>query len=268
MSDFLDRFERQLVAARRPPRRRPSRRGAMVASMLVLLIGAPALAATEPWRPLIGDEKRGMPSATTDSPPSDQARGLGVLRRAQTEDDRGPLAQEALRLTDDDVEGVRTKAVRVMRSPVLSAVLVPVERFNLRTSQMIQPEMSEKLKRRLEIKQDGLCVFAPDPGGDGGGFACSTLDEIKQGALPSSIGGIMYGLVPDNVRRVDIQLADGSTLESAVDDNFYAARAPRTENQRPPRIDVARWIGGDGQTLEELRAPQPPAAAARHPSRR
>jgi hypothetical protein len=267
MSDFLDRFERQLVAAKRPKSRRPSRRSAVLVSLFVLLIGAPALAATEPWRPLIGDEKRGTPSATTARPPEDQVRGLGVLRRPQTDDDRGAFAQQALRLTDANVAGVRTASVRVMRSPALSAVLVPVERFNLRTSEMIRPEMSDRLKRALAIKNDGLCVFAPDPGGDGGGYACNTLDEIKQGLLPSSIGPFVYGVVPDRVSRVEIRFADGTSSQAVVQDNFYAVRTSQTDKQRPPVIDAVQWLGAKGEMMKEIRAPQPPSAASSHASR-
>jgi hypothetical protein len=188
---------------------------------------------------------------------------LAVLRRPQSAADRAGVALEALRLTDDNVSGVRTAWVRVLRATATEAALVPVERFNLRTSKMIRPDMSPRLRRVLALKRDGLCVFVPEPEGDGGGYGCNTWEEIKAGQLPSSLGPTLYGLVPDGVARVEIEFTDAAPLTAGVRENFYAARAPQASAENPPRILSSRWLGSDGSVLKELRAPQPPRSARR-----
>jgi hypothetical protein len=251
VSDLLERFETQLLAAR-PRRRRPARRSAVVVGLVALAVAAPTLAATQPWKPLLGDERRGTPSASGDQPPAGQLAGMGVLRRPQTAADRGALAQTALRLSDDNVDGVRTAAVRLLASPATDAVLIPVRRFNLNGSRFIAPDAPEELKQRMAPKTDGLCLFAPDPSGDGGGYGCSTWEEVEAGLLPSSIGPVVYGLVPDGVARVRIDLEGGRQLELGVRDNFYAGRSATA---RGPLTTA--WIDEDGAVLKTLRPPGP-----------
>jgi hypothetical protein len=258
MSDLLERFETQLLAAR-PRRRRPARRSALAAGLVVLAVAAPTLAATEPWKPLLGDQRRGTPSASRDRPPADQLAGLGVLRRAQTSADRGALAQSALRLSDDNIDGIRTADVRLLTSPAIDAVLIPVKRFDLNASRFISPHASEQLKARMAPKPDGLCLYAPDPAGDGGGYGCSTWQQIKTGQMPSSIGPIVYGIVPDGVTQVTIHLAQGQRVDVPVHDNFYAHRAtPRGHRHGRPATLAATWTDKNGSVIKTVRPPQPP----------
>jgi hypothetical protein len=135
VNDYLERVRTQLVDtsqvlhARR--RRRWPRRG-LIASGVVVLVGAPALAATGVWRPPIGDGAGPAPQISEKAPPADQLALLGVLRRPQTAADRGAASQSALQLLNSpSIEGVRTNSVRLLvRSPRdRGVVLVPVVRY-------------------------------------------------------------------------------------------------------------------------------------------
>jgi hypothetical protein len=257
VSDLLERFETQLLAAP-PKRRRPARRSALVAGLVVLAVAAPTLAATQPWKPLLGDERRGTPSASRDRPPAVQLAGLGVLRRPQSTADRGALAEYALRLSDDNVEGIRTADVRLLTSPVIDAVLVPVKRFDLNASRFLAPSASKQLKALMVPKRDGLCVFAPDPAGDGGGYGCSTWRQIKAGLLPSSIGPIVYGIVPDGVARVGVDLGPGRHVDVPVHENFYAHRLPpRTRQHSRAAPLTATWTDERGAVIKTVRPVRP-----------
>jgi hypothetical protein len=123
--DALDRAVRSNAQRRRAPRwRRPQ---ALVLVFSVVTAGT-ALAATS-WLPQVGDDQRGHPALSSSPVPADQATALAVLRRAQTEADRGPQVEQVLRLLGSQVDGVLAHGIRLLAARDDGAiVLVPVQR--------------------------------------------------------------------------------------------------------------------------------------------
>jgi hypothetical protein len=260
---FVTRFESELLTATPRPERRRARRSSLVAVLAGLAVAAPTLAATQPWKPLLGDDRRGTPASSVQAPPAEQLAGLGVLRRPQSDDDRGQLAEQALRLTDSNVDGVRTGSVRTLSSPATDAVLIPVERFNLQAAKFLPPDAPASMRNAFAVKHDGICLFVPDPAGDGGGTGCNTWDELRQGTLPSRIGPIYYGVVPDGVARVTIRTDIGS-LDAPVRENFFAARSEQASADRPTASALGvDWIDAAGNVTHSVAAPT--AADSRPP---
>lgn len=263
MIRFIDRFESQLLAAT-PPRqqRRRVRRSSTVAVLVVLGVAAPTIAAVQPWKPLLGDDQRGTPARSADAPPPDQLKGLGAFRRPQTAEDRGPLAERALRLTDTNVDGARTDSVRTLSSDVTSAVLVSVMRFNLHAERFLAPDAPAALKKAFGVKRDGICLFVPDPAGDGGGSGCMTWREVREGVVPSRIGPIYYGLVPDGVSRVAIR-TDSGQLQAPVTENFFAVHADRAHEAGPVASALGvDWIDASGRVINSVTAPTASTASS------
>jgi hypothetical protein len=254
MSDFLERFERQLLASKPPKRRHRRRSAAAIAAGLILLSG-PAWAATRLWQPKVGDEQRGTPRTSVDPPPAEQLAGMEVLRRTQTSTDRTGVAVQALKLTDTNVDGVRTRWVRVLSTNGIDAALVPVQKYNLKLAEHIEPGMSPEMKRDLSVKRNGLCLFVADPAGDGGGYGCAQWDDIAAGTLPSSIGPMVYGLVPDGVAHVEIRFEDHPPQRLAVHENFYATRS--SGDERLPDLAGAVWLDQRGAVVKTITPPTP-----------
>ena len=116
-------------AVRRRRGRQWLRAGIAVAGIAV--ISGTAVAATGTWRPQLGADHRGpRPLASARSVPSEQLHMLAVLRRPQTDRDRGPLVEQALKgMSRDFINGIHTDAIRVLfqnRREIV--VLVPVRR--------------------------------------------------------------------------------------------------------------------------------------------
>jgi hypothetical protein len=253
MTDFVDRFEAQLLAAR-PSRRRRQRPRLAVLTALCLTVAAPAIAATQPWRPLLGDHRRGEPSVSASAIPEAELERFGVLRREQTNLDRGPATQSALRYLDRDVSGVHTDGIRLLSESPLSAVLVPVAKFNVHGDERAR-NLPQRLRSVVSPKSDGLCVFVADPAGHGGSLSCATLAELTAGRLPDSMGPVLYGLVPDGVFTVSLRLADGNTVEAPVRANFYAVAAtPGGDRRSAPAVDEIRWQTADNRTVHIVMA--------------
>jgi len=201
-------------------RRRAIRRRALVASAVVL-IGAPAMAATRPWTPLLGGDDRGHPTPTNAPVGQEALRSLEVLRRTQTDTDRA-RSRIALRSIGAQNHGVRLPFVRLLAASSSGAVvLVPVASFG-------EPgEAGQDL-------ENGFCIYYPaSTNGETehfAGYPCWTLDQILQG---KGIGRTrtdgrqhVYGLVPDGVVRVRVVMSDRTAAEAAVRDNFFDASLP------------------------------------------
>jgi hypothetical protein len=175
---------------------------------------------------------------------------MAVLRRPQTEADRGPLTREALRLTGRQVDGIHLRYVRLLRASAVSAVLMPVDRFNLESAKLIDVDTPERVKALLRVKPDGLCTYEADPRGDGGGGGCWTWTEVRNGTLPGSMGAVLSGLVPDGIDHVRVVLDGGAQLEADVHENFYAASASSGETA-PAAIRVT-WFDSSGRAVRTI----------------
>ncbi|MEA2426082.1 MAG: hypothetical protein QOH13_2492, partial [Thermoleophilaceae bacterium] len=248
----LDAYRGQLVAAAarlqqqaapmRTANRWRSRRGLLVIALAVL-VAAPALAATQPWSPLLGSpEMHSQPKPTSAPPPREQVDTLGVLRREQTDADRGAVVQGALRYFGKSAVEIRTPYVRLLGSVAAgtAAVLVPAKHWDPAGDSGPSPAALD----------DPLCVFTPASNGDGGGKACFVLSQIANGQATGSLGRLYWGLVPDGVTSIRVVYADAKVVTVPVVDNYYAL------HQRGESRDIS-WIGADGAVLRTVGARAP-----------
>jgi hypothetical protein len=75
--------------------------------------------------------------------------------------------------------------------------------------------------------RDSICTFVQPPGASGPGGGCSPVSKVEVGASATTITSSpdhveVFGLVPDGVTRVELQLADGSTQSISVEENAYS----------------------------------------------
>jgi hypothetical protein len=230
-----DRLARREAVVRR------RRRTTGVVAAGVLALGGVTAAATTIWNPQLGDDRRGHAVATADAPPPGQLERFGVLRRDQTDADRGAQATDALTFHDPGFDGIRTPWIRLLgvHDGDLGYLLIPVA--------------------SAHGKHDVLCLYAQDR--EGGGESCWTTAEIVAGrallamvpapaapqiskdgtpVLPDAArprGPMTFlGLVPDGVERVRL-----GEVTTTVHDNFFRLT---TRDQVTPRN--VEWLDGDG----------------------
>jgi len=217
--------QQQPAAAARPERAplrgRPWRvrvtRPLAVGIALVAVSGAAT--ARSLWLAPAGNPVYGFnPRLASSAPPAAQLDALAVLRRAQTDADRGPGVAVALNDINNLTSGVRSDYVRVLeRTAGGAAVLVPVERRDASgTGVTAQSAIA-----------DALCVYYPfsGPASRNNAAACWSTQQLLAGRAVAVIGGRAYGVVPDGVASVVITL--GAQHESAaVSGNFFDVPAP------------------------------------------
>jgi hypothetical protein len=234
-------FEQQLVSAagRSFARRRilrVPRRGALLGLFALTATGV-TLAATQPWSPQLGDPayEQDAPRTAGSGPPAGQLDQLGVLRRPQSDFDRDPAVAEGLRYMSASVsDGVRVAYIRHLAdsAPGRAVVLIPLEHYRLPSTP----------HRRLPAIADALCVYYPEPVADGGAKACWTTEDVMQGRALAGLGHHVFGLVPDRVATVRIELGAGRVVETAVKDNFFTLVAPG-------RTRKIIWLSATGEVL-------------------
>jgi hypothetical protein len=243
MTDFLadlgsqlDRAATDLAAGRRLRRGARVPIGAVAAMATVLAVAAAILALSGP-----GDADRRTTPATAD----DSLLGtLEVLRRPQTETDRGPVARAGLvRGFSADPALVRVLAVEPNGLPVLMA-----------------GPMDQELPKPFTSRSGVACVFYPDPV-DGGGVGCSSAADIRAGRAIGSLGRHWYTVVPDGVARIRASWPAGETTVT-VRNNFAEA-----EGDGWP--ETVTWLDSSGRTLATHHtgpaAPPPSAPAGPQP---
>lgn len=259
------------VAAPRPAARgwwRPSRRAGLLVLGAVVVTGS-AVAATSGWHPVIGDGHRGHPSEARAGVPAAQLAALGVLRRAQTDADRGPQVQAVLRLLGrDEINGIHTDAIRTLRQhPDGATILVPTERVGRHDKgypstihrQVLCVFTSVVLTARTFTitGHDGKPKTIHTPGGQGAGQSCGDLNQLRTtgigGATRSGQQWRVGALVPDGVARVVIRLRRHRTLTAAVRANYYEIN---TGKELPPAWGT-RWLDAQGNTIDHRRIKQP-----------
>lgn len=260
MPEVLDGFDRAL--RRRPARRRRHVPRALGITLLALAAGGTALAAIAPWNP-IGS---GPDAAVTRKPPTpDQLRTLAVLRRAQTDGDRGPLVTAFLRRSGEGATGgrIRLDYVRHLRDvEVLSSSTVdagaPLRRRTTRASLYLIPQDGRRAKGLPPgVPKQQFCLAAvfdawpqgtapPDlagartAGGGAprrpadlvervtGGGACGSAHDVRVKGLASGdlTGGRKHGIVPDGVAAVRARTRDDQLVTAKVVNNSYELLAP------------------------------------------
>lgn len=253
MSSFEDRLEQQLRLASvrqiaRPQNRILRRlRSPFAALALTVAVAAPAAAIVAGWDPQIGGGSGSHPTSSSNPPPPAQLQAFGVLRRAQTEEDRGSAAASALRLFPLNLSGVRLAYSRVVHvgggAPPLE--IAPVDSYSTNNTH----------------GTDGLCVFAADLAGPhgttaGGGFSCFSQDQATTGKAIFAIGQHVYGLAPDDVEKVTVKYPGYPSITSTPHDNVYAYDAP---GALPPLGWPRTWHLKNGQSVALKEEVPPPA---------
>jgi hypothetical protein len=257
---FIDSYESQLVDAgrrRRDARLRnrlarrlqvPRRRGPAIA-LAALIVAVPTAAATVAgWNPFDdpgANPRFPAPSTSNRDLDPDLLATLGVLRRAQTDTDRGPKGSRgaaAFRLPG--YKGVKLDGIRLVDEE-RGVVLVPFERI---------PVPSDSQGRPLPgfdpaTYTNAVCLFERTSDGFAG-IGCHTAGKIRAGRALSTGSGKVSGLVPDGVAEVRLIHGDDATA-AAVHDNYFSADAAP-----PTAVD---WIGPDGAVVKriDLTAPAP-----------
>jgi hypothetical protein len=255
MTDFIDRFGAQLMVVNRTlaagqpvarERRRWYRQRAAVVALAATLVTGSALAATQPWIPLLGRPAlHDVPgTAATSRVPDVQAEMLGVLRRPQDASDRDRDVERLLQNLGTEQSGVRVRSIRKLGSSSgLEAVLVSVER-------------ERALSPGEATEANPLCLLIEDGG------LCGTTDDLQTGHLLVLAGPHVYGLVPDGVASVELSFPNGPTRRVTVKDNFFAlAETPTVQRtlgggngaSPPPLVMSGRpdihWLDDNGNVV-------------------
>jgi hypothetical protein len=278
MTEYLDVLQAGFVDASRRlsarKRRLRRRRGACAAAAIVL-IGAPALAATEIWRPKLGTDRIEGATITGQAPPTEQLKLLGVLRREQTARDRSVSTRYALKFVGRGFEGVRTNSIRLLAQTPQDRgiVLVPVALYRP-LDPKLPADTPQRIRDLFKPKRDALCVYELDRG-DGAGAACFTTQDVEQGHAWGSLGHRASWLVPDGVATLKIEYDGGRSVTVPVHDNLALYTEPRGRFERVRTT----WFAADGRVVKTISAPprprgphasqypaeyDPPAPGARH----
>lgn len=242
MTDFIARFEQQLIAAKRPRTWR-LRRPVVLAVLGVTLATGTAVAAMTPWLPNLGSEHpREFQIAGSPVAPEQRAQ-LAVLRREQTAIDRGAVTQNALRYFSTNTGGVRTDSIRALGAGRPDAVLVPVTTY----SKLVAPGATPSTGR------DGLCLFVADAG-DGGFQRCFGTDDLLEGTIYGALAGrdsIRYfGIAPDSVVRVRAIRARLEPIDVPLTENYYAYT--QAKDAADDAVRSFELLDGDGEIVRSL----------------
>lgn len=250
-ADAVSVAQRRAEGPRHRRRRWPSRRIGLLAVGGVIVSGTAVAATAGSWRPLLGSPDRPRPVAASGGVPADQLAVLAVLRRPQTDADRGPLVRAALSKLDRRmVDGIHTDAIRVIahgRREV--TVLIPVQRIGGRVegvppSRSMQRNVlyvmsaSYQHARTRTITSGGKTKTIRFPAGYNWGGTYGTLETLRTTGIqtttsPDGSGGLVLDghperitnrvvtLVPDGVARVTVRLRGGRSVSVPVHDNVY-----------------------------------------------
>jgi hypothetical protein len=235
LADFRVRFGIQLASAgaelaarRRPGRRRVSRAGRwpwltrpVAVGLILAACAGTAFAAVAIWTPLLGDPQYGYnPGAATTAPPADQLAALAVLRRPQTDADRGALSAAALTYINNYTQGVRTAYVRLLDTVGSEAfVLVPVEERDATAPAGTSPTASPSLANALCIYVSGASAAHED-------VACWSLADVLAGRAAGQFDGQFFGLAPDGVSTATLTSVGEPPLPTPVANNFFVFAIP------------------------------------------
>jgi hypothetical protein len=236
MSLVLESLSLELAAAAERQARRAIRRRRHVrwsAAVVVVLLGSGGAAAatgTFFWQPQLGNESQGHPSASRSGVPADQLEVLAVLRRPQTDTDRGAAARYAARWFGTQFRGVRTNSIRLLSN---GAVLFTAEDG---------PGGANPVCLFLADKEAGgtTCVGSEQLRRQGAAIITTTEPNIKfrikngetvfrngrpvpvRGSKPKPQPAHVIGVVPDGVTGVRF----GTSTFPVRDNAFRADLAP------------------------------------------
>lgn len=227
-ADFRGRFGAQLsaaaaelAAARRPlavarRRRLPWLTRPVAVGLALTAFAGSAFAAVAIWTPLLGNPRYGYnPGVSTTAPPADQLAALAVLRRPQTDADRGALSAAALTYINDYTTGVRTEYVRLLATVGTEAfVLVPVAERRSSASTGGAPSESAPLA-------NALCLYISDTSPMLADVACWSLAQVTGGRAWGLLDGQFYGLAPDGLTGVTVTAVGTPTASAPITNNLF-----------------------------------------------
>lgn len=251
LGDFRARFALQLTRAagelaagrhadghrRRAARRAPWLTRPIAVGLAFVVFAGTALAAVAIWTPLLGNPQYGYnPGVSTSPPPQDELDALAVLRRPQTDADRGALTQAALTYINNYTTGVRTAYVRLLASgDGESFVLVPVEERKATAPTGGAPGTSTPLA-------NALCLYASEPSENDVSVFCWSLAEIQAGEAEAVFINQLVGLAPDGASTATLGAIGGTAPSAPVQDNFFDIAFPSSGT--PPLLKPAVTFSG------------------------
>jgi hypothetical protein len=232
----------------------PRGRGPAVV-IAALLVGVPAATATVAgWNPFDdGDRNPRFPPPAVSRQAVDPSltSQLGVLRRPQTDADRGVATKRATQsYSSAGYRGAQVNGIRLL-DPARGIVLVPFERGPVPTDSRGKPVPGFDPRTYTNV----VCVFERTADG----FAangCHTAAKIRSGFAISSGSGEISGLVPDGVATVRLVRGDQSA-DAPVDDNLFVVADDGVAI--PREID---WLADDGSLVKRIDLTSPPPGAA------
>jgi hypothetical protein len=221
------------VGSRARPRRRrrlPWLTRPIAVALALAAAGGTAFAAVAIWTPLLGNQQYGYnPGASTSAPPQDELNALAVLRRPQTDADRGALTQAALTYINDYTTGVRTAYVRLLATVGgVAYVLVPVE-------QRDSSGASAGAVTTAAVP-NALCLYAISSVGPAeivGG--CWSLAEVVSGHAVDVLAGQFVGLAPDGATTATAAFVGAPSQSAPIDQDFFDIPLP--SGSIPPPFD-------------------------------
>lgn len=260
MPEVLDGFDRAL--RRQPARRRWFAPRAFGIALVGLAVGGTAIAAVAPWNPMGSNSD----AATTTPPPPDQLNTLAVLRRPQSDTDRGPLITALLKREGQRPhEGkVRLPFVRHLRDVETKIGVVLAgskETGTLSTASLYLVPRTARPDPRfdryggpLQFCLESVHDFWPDPGTTPpdvlnqarrsrdpvpprppalsdrvtGGGTCGSAHVVRMKGLSSggAFAGNIVGIVPDGVAAIRARTRDGQLVKARVENNSFQLLAP------------------------------------------
>jgi hypothetical protein len=233
---FLDRLGAQLLAAERTlvtdgraaaRRRRWTTPRTAAVAIAGLAIAASAVAATTPWHPILGrPEVHDAPAGTSSSPvPTDANAQLAVLRRPQTDRDRGPITEKLLRSIGQQFQGVRLGSVRLVTlSPGHHALVLSAEGVG-------------QLPGVTKGTSNPVCFVSNV------GSSCGGARSLLTGGIVMTAGPSVRGLVPDGVAKVVLRFAGGQTVGVDVHDNVFSI------SRTPTAGFTVQWLDTNGSPI-------------------
>ncbi|MGX6448567.1 hypothetical protein ACVU7I_10945 [Patulibacter sp. S7RM1-6] len=217
------------LVARAQRRARRLRLG-LFTSVAVMGVSGAAVGAGALWGPILGHEDGNRPTPSATPVPQAQAARLSVLRRPQTNADRGAVAQAALRDADRRYRGVRTGAVRTLTSGgPASLVLVPV------ADQRAPTTAAGRLGQ--PTTRDALCLYIR-MSASARTSKCFSGADVERGTVVVGANDTTAGLVPDGVDAVRVPLRAGGTRDVPVRENAFVT----TTGDIDPTTPRGTWI--------------------------
>jgi hypothetical protein len=256
LSDNLATGAERLAVSPAPARRARRTRLVALGTVAVLAASGVAAAATGVWSPQVGDGTDPA-SLAVDAPPQAQLDALAVLRRAQTDADRGENSEYTLKFFGS-LRGVRLDYVRLLGTQAGGAGYVLVSAASEGTDGVVAQMRATKARQEGRpapaATRNPLCLFARDPAGSGGGVSCFTLQQVLAGraVMGRSSGSrgpaAAFGLVPDGVAQVRAGDGPGAPVAD-VRDNFFELTTPSGEGAGAPPLTALRFLDADGRTV-------------------